>query len=132
MRESLPPRDRRLIAAAERGLPLVDHPFAALGEPLALAEDEVIERLRGWLAQGWLAYLGPQFAGPPAPRGALEEQLVDATRSGVPLVPRPFEALGAMLGVDGQAVLGALMAMIASGRLLRIAAQHGAAMPPGA
>ena len=37
---------------------LVDHPWAALGEPLGLAEDEVIATLRGWLEQGTLRRLG--------------------------------------------------------------------------
>jgi DNA-binding Lrp family transcriptional regulator len=37
--------DRRLAAAAARGLPLVARPYAVLGAPLGLSEDEVIRRL---------------------------------------------------------------------------------------
>ena len=49
---------RPLAARLERGLALVERPWAALGEPLGLAEDEVIATLRGWLEQGTLRRLG--------------------------------------------------------------------------
>ena len=49
---------RPLAARLECGLPLVERPWAALGEPLGLAEDEVIATLRGWLEQGTLRRLG--------------------------------------------------------------------------
>lgn len=54
----VPPALRPLAARLERGLPLVERPWAALGEPLGLAEDEVITTLRGWLEQGTLRRLG--------------------------------------------------------------------------
>ena len=38
-------RDRRLLAAIQDGLPLVQHPFAAIGERVGLAEHEVIAAL---------------------------------------------------------------------------------------
>lgn len=49
---------RALAARLECGLALVERPWAALGEPLGLAEDEVIATLRGWLEQGTLRRLG--------------------------------------------------------------------------
>ncbi|HET9977006.1 MAG TPA: hypothetical protein VFQ20_06190 [Burkholderiaceae bacterium] len=121
MHGAISTRDRPLIDALARGVPLVDHPFAAIGASIGLGEDEVLERLRGWLAQGALAYLGPVCAGAVAPEDAFEEGLVDAMRGGLPLVPRPFEALGAVLGVGDDAVRAALTRMIDAGRLLRIA-----------
>ena len=39
--------DRRLLEALEEGLPLVPRPYQALGERVGLAEEEVIEALRG-------------------------------------------------------------------------------------
>jgi siroheme decarboxylase len=38
-------RDRRLIAALQRGLPLVQRPYAALGEAVGMEESEVLQRL---------------------------------------------------------------------------------------
>jgi DNA-binding Lrp family transcriptional regulator len=37
--------DRRLLDSLQAGLPLLDRPFAAVGEPLGLGEDEVLARL---------------------------------------------------------------------------------------
>ena len=48
--------------------------------------------------------------------------LIAATQSGLPLVPRPFEAVGAMLGVSGEAVRDRFAQMLASGLLRRIGA----------
>lgn len=119
------PRELQLLHALERGLTLDEHPFAAIGDELALGEEEVIERARGWLAQGLVAYLGPQFK-PGAGRGSeLEQRLIDSLHSGVPLVPRPYEALGAVLGVSSDEVRGALAAMRSRGDLLCIAARRG-------
>ncbi len=47
-----------LAARLEDGLPLVERPFAALGEPLGLGESEVIATLRDWCDQGTLRRLG--------------------------------------------------------------------------
>ena len=41
----------------------------------------------------------------------LDRQLIAATQSGLPLVPEPYEALGAMLGVSAQEVQARLAAM---------------------
>jgi len=55
---SVPPHLRALAAQLEQGLQLVEHPYAALGQPLGLDEDEVITVLRQWCAQGTLRRLG--------------------------------------------------------------------------
>lgn len=49
---------RPLAARLEQGLPLVERPFAALGEPLGLGEDEVIAALADWCERGTLRRLG--------------------------------------------------------------------------
>lgn len=54
----VPPALRPLAARLEKGLPLVEHPFAALGAPLGLDEAEVIEILRAWCESGTLRRLG--------------------------------------------------------------------------
>lgn len=53
--------DAALLKRLHGGFPLVDRPFAAVGAELGLAEDEVIERLRGLLSQGVLTRFGPLF-----------------------------------------------------------------------
>jgi len=53
--------DAALIDHLHEGFPLCAQPFAAVGEALGLAEDEVIERLRKLLANGVLTRLGPLF-----------------------------------------------------------------------
>jgi DNA-binding Lrp family transcriptional regulator len=49
---------RPLAARLEQGLPLVERPFAALGEPLGLDESAVIAALSDWCARGTLRRLG--------------------------------------------------------------------------
>jgi siroheme decarboxylase len=53
--------DATLIDHLHEGFPLCDRPFAAVGEALGLAEDEVIERLRNLLANGVLTRFGPLY-----------------------------------------------------------------------
>lgn len=48
-----------------------------------------------------------------------ERRLVAATQSGLPLVPKPYEALAAMLGTSSQAVREGLAQMKASGLIRR-------------
>ena len=48
--------------------------------------------------------------------------LIAATQSGLPLVPRPYEAVGAMLGVSGDVVRERFAQMLASGLIRRIGA----------
>jgi len=52
----------------------------------------------------------------------LDRGLIAAAQSGLPLVPRPYEALGAALGISAQAVRERLAAMLASGLIRRIGA----------
>ncbi len=54
----VPQHLRALAAQLEQGLQLVERPYAALGQPLGLDEDEVITILRQWCAQGTLRRLG--------------------------------------------------------------------------
>ncbi len=54
-------RDARLLARLHGDLPLIDHPFAAIGSELGMDEDEVLERLRRLLAQGVLSRFGPLY-----------------------------------------------------------------------
>ena len=51
-----------------------------------------------------------------------ERRLVAATQSGLPLVPRPYEALGAMLGIGGAAVRERLAQWLEQGLVRRIGA----------
>lgn len=57
----LTPEDARLIDHLHGGFPLVDRPFAAVGEQLGWSEERVIERLHQLLAQGVLTRFGPLF-----------------------------------------------------------------------
>lgn len=49
---------RPLAARLEDGLPLVERPFAAIGDAVGLGEDEVIAILRQWCEAGTLRRLG--------------------------------------------------------------------------
>jgi len=51
-----------------------------------------------------------------------DRRLIAATQSGLPLVPRPYEAVGAMLGVSGEVVRERFAQMLASGLIRRIGA----------
>jgi DNA-binding Lrp family transcriptional regulator len=55
-----------------------------------------------------------------------DRRLIAAARAGLPLVSRPYDALGATLGVGGDAVRERLAALVRSGRIRRI----GAAVDP--
>jgi DNA-binding Lrp family transcriptional regulator len=50
--------DRRLIAATQGGLPLVERPYHALADELGLAPEEVMRRLRRMLASGVIRRIG--------------------------------------------------------------------------
>jgi DNA-binding Lrp family transcriptional regulator len=50
--------DRLLAACAERGLPLVQRPFAAWADACSRSEAEVLDTLRHWLALGTLRRFG--------------------------------------------------------------------------
>ncbi len=51
-----------------------------------------------------------------------DRRLIGATQSGLPLVPRPFEAVGAMLGVSGEVVRERFAQMLKCGLIRRIGA----------
>ena len=57
----LHPEDARLIDYLHGGFPLLDRPFAAVGQALGWSEERVIERLHQLLAQGVLTRFGPLF-----------------------------------------------------------------------
>ena len=112
--------DRRLMDRLRGSLPLSERPFAEVGAELGMAEDVVIERLHRLLAQGVLTHFGPVFRADQVPQTELDRALMAATQSGLPLLPRPYEALGAMLGVSEARVRERLAAMQAGGLILRI------------
>jgi DNA-binding Lrp family transcriptional regulator len=53
---------------------------------------------------------------------ALDRRLIEATQAGLPLVPRPFHALAAQLGLEPGEVLARFECLVASGAIRRIAA----------
>ncbi|MDO9250541.1 Lrp/AsnC family transcriptional regulator [Hydrogenophaga sp.] len=52
----------------------------------------------------------------------LDRRLIRATQAGLPLVPRPYEAVGATLGISGEQVRERLKAMLDAGLIRRIGA----------
>ena len=52
----------------------------------------------------------------------VDRGLIAATQTGLPLVARPYEAVGAMLGVSGQQVCERLASMLEEGLIRRIGA----------
>jgi DNA-binding Lrp family transcriptional regulator len=50
--------DRRLIAAIQDGLPLVERPFQTVGEAIGLSEDEVIAGLQRLIGDGTIKRFG--------------------------------------------------------------------------
>ena len=52
----------------------------------------------------------------------LVRRIIRATQSGLPLVPRPYEAVGAALGISGEQVRERLQAMLEEGLVRRIGA----------
>jgi DNA-binding Lrp family transcriptional regulator len=53
---------------------------------------------------------------------AFDRQLITATQAGLPLVPRPYDAVGAQLGVSGAVVRERLGGMLHEGLVRRIGA----------
>ncbi len=53
---------------------------------------------------------------------AIDRRLIRATQAGLPLVPRPYEAVGASLGLSGEQVRERMQAMLESGLIRRIGA----------
>lgn len=56
------------------------------------------------------------------PLDAFDRALISAVQGGLPLVARPYEAVGAMLGVDGERVRQRLQSMLDEGLVRRIGA----------
>ena len=52
----------------------------------------------------------------------VDRQLIAATQSGLPLVPRPYEAVGAMVGISAREVQERLASMLERGLIRRIGA----------
>jgi DNA-binding Lrp family transcriptional regulator len=52
----------------------------------------------------------------------LDRQLVLATQAGLPLVPRPYHALGEQLGIASEEVMARLQALLEAGVIRRIGA----------
>lgn len=52
----------------------------------------------------------------------LDRRLIRATQAGLPLVPRPYEAIGATLGISGEQVRERLQTMLNEGLIRRIGA----------
>ena len=51
-----------------------------------------------------------------------DRRLIAAARAGLPLVPRPYDAIGATLGVSGEVVRERLAGMLRAGSVRRIGA----------
>lgn len=56
------------------------------------------------------------------PLDELDRRIIRATQSGLPLVRRPYEAVGAALGISGEQVRERLQAMLDEGLVRRIGA----------
>ena len=52
----------------------------------------------------------------------LDRRLIRATQAGLPLVPRPYEAIGASMGISGDLVCERLQSMLDRGLIRRIGA----------
>jgi DNA-binding Lrp family transcriptional regulator len=61
MTEGLSDIERQLINRLQEDLPLVSHPFAAVGESLSLSEQDVIDKVRRLRDDGLLTRFGPFF-----------------------------------------------------------------------
>jgi siroheme decarboxylase len=56
--QPMEPLDRAIIAATQTGLPLVQHPYAAIAAQVGTDESVVIERLRAMIADGRVRRIG--------------------------------------------------------------------------
>lgn len=60
--EKLDDKDREILNATQKGLPLVSQPFAWLAERVELSEEEVISRLKFMKEAGYIRRLGGIFS----------------------------------------------------------------------
>lgn len=111
MSVALTAADQCLLHAARAGLPLIDEPFAAWGSACGSGAEAVVSRLRALAGCGLIdgVHLLRSASTPgPTPLDEVDQALLDALASGLPLVQRPWEALGAMLGVTALTVCARL------------------------
>ena len=59
---------------------------------------------------------------PPAAIDALDRQIIKVTQGGLPLCPRPYDAIGEAVGLSGEEVMARLRRMLALGIVRRIGA----------
>lgn len=123
LRAPLDATDARLVERLREGFPVADHPFALVGASLGVPEEEVLERLGRLLSHGVLARLGPLYRIDGADGlDPVDRHLVAVTESGLPLVPQPYEAVGALVGISSAEVQDRLRGMLARGLIRRIGA----------
>ncbi len=53
--------DRKIIAKMQGDFPVCERPYAEVAEQLGIAEDELLQRLEGLLADKVLTRFGPMF-----------------------------------------------------------------------
>ncbi len=68
------------------------------------------------------ANAAPTSGGDPMALDAFDRALIAATQAGLPLVPRPYDAVGATLGVSGERVRQRLAELLHTGLVRRIGA----------
>ncbi len=112
------------LQQAGQGLPLCDQPFDVWGRQWGVGGAALIEQLRCLLGQGVISGLGPVFAPDflaHTPQAETSDQaLIEAVASGLPLLPQPFEAVGAMLGIPASQVQSRLASWLSQGQVQRI------------
>lgn len=116
-------QDQTLLRLACQGLPMSEQPFADLGRQAGLSAESALSRLRALAACGYIDGLRLVAAGPTPLQAhdAIEMELLEALSSGLPLVARPWEALGALLGIPAEDVRLRVLAWHQSGQLRCIA-----------
>lgn len=60
--EKLDSTDKKILTAAQQGLPLTPRPFARLAEKVGLKEEQVISRLKAMKKAGYIRRLGAIFS----------------------------------------------------------------------
>lgn len=99
-------------------LPLLEEFHIDLGFDLATGNAPREKKVPGTFSQ---EKVPGTFSGEKVP-DTFSRKLVGATASGLPLVSRPYEAVGARLGVPEQEVIEGLKAMLEDGRIRRLGA----------
>ena len=78
--DRLDPLDTRLLDEFQRDLPLVDRPFASIGQAIGLSEAEVLSRLSRLQATGAVARVGATVRPNTAGASTLAAMAVPGTR----------------------------------------------------